>query len=169
MNPGYVILAQEVIDQTVLTKYELTTWEKLDEMAFDVNAFALAGMNTAAYLQVGETLPSVSVFSQCDFTQWVCSPVLNITYSSYAAYPGNSGWPASGFAGGMGYVVLQIQQPNDDYVSVVHQVKLGGMSEAPVLVDTVKYDYEYSHNLLATEDWVYTDTDDAVIARVGIQ
>jgi len=166
---GYVVLAQEY-GATVLTKYSLSTWDKIDSMSFNKNTFALSGINhTAAYLQVGDDYPSHTIYSQCDFSMWVCGLPLNITYSTYAAYPGNSGWPASGFSGSLAYFVLQIQQPNDDYISIIHQVQLGDVMNSPKLVDTVRYDYEYSHNLLVTPDWVYTDTDVSVISRVRIQ
>jgi len=165
-DTGYVVIAQNYLGTIVLTKYSLETWEKMAMMTLDISySFALSGIDTAAYLQ---TATSFGIYSQCDYTSWICSPLLNITFSTYVAYPGNSGWPASGFSGSYGYFVLQVSDENDNYTSYLYQVLLGGVETPPKVVGTIIFPYTYSHNLLATPNYIYIDTDESVISRVGI-
>jgi len=167
---GYVVLAQEYVDMTVLTKYSLNSWEKMGALPFNEYTFAVSGTDKAGYIQTGGQNPSYLTYAQCDYSMWICGPPLNLTFPMYVSYPGDSGWPASAFYGSFAYFVVQIPKENSiDYISVLHQVQLVDVHTAPKLLDAVKYDYEYSHNLLATESWVYTDTDGTVISRIRIQ
>jgi len=167
---GYVVLAQEYVDMTVLTKYSLNSWEKMGALPFNEYTFAVSGTDKAGYIQTGGQNPSYLTYAQCDYSMWICGPPLNLTFPMYVSYPGDSGWPASAFYGSFAYFVVQIPKENSiDYISVLHQVQLVDVHTAPKLLDAVKYHYEYSHNLLATESWVYTDTDGTVISRIRIQ
>jgi hypothetical protein len=106
---------------------------------------------------------------EIDFdTMQVLSAPLEITYPYWTIYGGTPPWNAGSVNGDYFYVRMTIDKQSLPHPTseVIQQIKLPDTpGDQPELIDTITFYYEYCHNLIADNNWVYVDTDPATISR----
>lgn len=106
---------------------------------------------------------------QIDFdTMQVIGVPLEISYPYWTIYGGTPPWNAASVDDNYFYVRMSIDKQTFPHPTseVIQQIKLPDTAtDSLVLVDTVTFYYEYSHNLIANNNWLYIDTDAATISR----
>jgi hypothetical protein len=128
-------------------------------------AFSGADPSRAILLTLEENKHLYANVSVCDFDNLVQSPPLVLQFTDWAIYGGDFGWNTAAFVSDLAYFIMQI----DNGPRILYQIRLpSSLNSAPILVDTLSYSFEYTHNLLATDDWLFTDTDQSVISRVSV-
>ena len=96
---------------------------------------------------------------------------LQVPFPHYTIYGGTAPWNAAAFANGKFYVVMTTDYgtfPDVIYEIILEIQMPSSPTDSATLLDQENYLYEYSHNLIATSDWLYTDTGPATISRWDI-
>jgi len=92
---------------------------------------------------------------------------LKITFPKWTIYGGENGWAGAAFnpAGDLMYLQMEVDQGPIILYQIAIPENPHFLTRPLRIISQVTYEYEYSHNLIASNQWLYTDTNDATISR----
>lgn len=177
LNLGTAVLNQ-VYSETVvdrLSSYALPSsalLHSLPNVTYGVNSFAASstiedGSGTGIFITTEgdiERQPTVVNISQCAWRSFECSPAESLVFPRSASYSGYSNGPiASIWDNKYAYVPFFVEVGLQ-----IDQLLLAGLTSPPRLLGDTFVLYEYSHRILANNDFLFCDTNAATISRASV-